>query len=72
MLHVLDVLKNVPLAGSLQAHVVSDEETGCKIGTLCLLDEIAAGRVTRPDYCLIVRRATSKFATPSAVFSASR
>src|SRR4051794_22601086 len=60
MLYVLDLLKNVPLAGSLQAHVVSDEETGGKIGTLCLLGEIAAGRLIRPDYCLIGEKSDLK------------
>lgn len=60
MLYVLDLLKNVPLAGSLQAHVVSDEETGGKVGTLCLLDEIAAGRLIRPDYCLIGEKSDLK------------
>jgi succinyl-diaminopimelate desuccinylase len=60
MLHVLDRLKNVPLAGCLQAHVVSDEETGGKIGTLCLLAEIAAGRLIRPDYCLIGEKSDLK------------
>ncbi len=60
MLYVLDLLKNVPLAGCLQAHVVSDEETGGKIGTLCLLDEITAGRLIRPDYCLIGEKSDLK------------
>src|SRR5215212_10480789 len=33
MLHVLEVLKAVPLRGCVQAHVVSDEETGGTFGT---------------------------------------
>jgi succinyl-diaminopimelate desuccinylase len=60
MLHVLDVLKDAPLHGAVQAHVVSDEETGGKVGTLFLLDEIAAGRLTRPDYCLIGEKSDLK------------
>jgi acetylornithine deacetylase/succinyl-diaminopimelate desuccinylase-like protein len=60
MLHVLDVLKHAPLRGAVQAHVVSDEETGGKIGTLFLLEEIAAGRLTKPDYCLIGEKSDLK------------
>ena len=60
MLHVLDVLKDAPLQGAVQAHVVSDEETGGKVGTLFLLDEIAAGRLIRPDYCLIGEKSDLK------------
>lgn len=60
MLHVLDVLKDVPLQGSLQAHVVSDEETGGDLGTKFLLEEIAAGRLPRPDYCLIGEKSDLK------------
>jgi succinyl-diaminopimelate desuccinylase len=53
MLHVADRLKDEPLAGAVQVHVVSDEETSGTYGTLFLLDEIAAGNLPRPDYCLI-------------------
>ena len=60
MLHVLDTLRDAPLAGALQAHVVSDEETGGKYGTIFLLDEIAAGRLNRPDYCLIGEKSDLK------------
>jgi succinyl-diaminopimelate desuccinylase len=60
MLHVLDLLKNVPLRGSVQAHVVSDEETGGAFGTKFLLEEIAAGRLPRPDYCLIGEKSDLK------------
>jgi succinyl-diaminopimelate desuccinylase len=60
MLHVLDVLKDVPLRGSLQAHVVSDEETGGAFGTKFLLEEIAVGRLPRPDYCLIGEKSDLK------------
>lgn len=60
MLHVVDRLKQTPLKGAVQVHVVSDEETGGALGTLFLLDEIAAGRLTRPDYCLIGEKSDLK------------
>src|SRR5829696_363481 len=53
MLHVMEILKDVPLRGCVQVHVVSDEETGGTFGTRFLLEEIAAERLPRPDYCLI-------------------
>ncbi len=60
MLHVVDVLKNTPLKGCVQVHVVSDEEIGGKFGTIFVLDEIAAGRLPRPDYCLIGEKSDLK------------
>ena len=64
MLHVMEVLnahsRDVPLRGSVQAHVVSDEETGGAFGTRYLLEEIAAGRLPRPDYCLIGEKSDLK------------
>ena len=60
MLHVAEVLKDAPLRGCAQIHVVSDEEVGGKYGTLHVLDEIAAGRLPRPDYCLIGEKSDLK------------
>src|SRR5688572_26275722 len=62
MRHVMQVLssKDVPLRGSVQTHVVSDEETGGAFGTSFLLEEIAAGRLPRPDYCLIGEKSDLK------------
>jgi len=60
MLHVLEVLRDVPLRGCVQAHVVSDEETGGAFGTMFLIQEIAAGRLPRPDYCLIGEKSDLK------------
>src|SRR5918998_98175 len=60
MLHVMEVLKDVPLRGCLQTHVVSDEETGAAFGTKFVLEEIAAGRLPRPDYCLIGEKSDLK------------
>jgi acetylornithine deacetylase/succinyl-diaminopimelate desuccinylase family protein len=60
MLHVIDRFKDEPLAGAVQVHVVSDEETSGAYGTRFLLDEIAAGRLPRPDYCLIGEKSDLK------------
>ncbi|MDP9362968.1 MAG: M20 family metallopeptidase [Chloroflexota bacterium] len=60
MLYLMGLLKDAPLRGRLQAHVVSDEETSGKYGTVFLLDEIAAGRLPRPDYCLIGEKSDLK------------
>jgi acetylornithine deacetylase/succinyl-diaminopimelate desuccinylase family protein len=60
MLHVIELMKHVPLRGCVQVHVVSGEEVGGKFGTLFLLDEIAAGRLPRPDYCLIGEKSDLK------------
>jgi acetylornithine deacetylase/succinyl-diaminopimelate desuccinylase family protein len=53
MLYLLELLKDAPLRGRLQAHVVSDEETSGAYGTLHVLAEIAAGHLPKPDYCFI-------------------
>lgn len=63
MLHVMELLKDVPLRGSLQAHIVSDEETGGALGTAFILEEIAAGRLRQPDYCLIGEKSDLKVRT---------
>ena len=60
MLHVMEVLKDAPLQGCVQAHIVSDEETGGALGTTFLIEEIAAGRLPRPDYCLIGEKSDLK------------
>ena len=60
MLHVAELLKDVPLNGCVQLHIVSDEETHGKFGTVFVLDEIAAGRLPRPDYCLIGEKSDLK------------
>ena len=63
MLHVMEVVKDAPLRGSLQAHIVSDEETGGALGTAFILEEIAAGRLRQPDYCLIGEKSDLKVRT---------
>jgi acetylornithine deacetylase/succinyl-diaminopimelate desuccinylase family protein len=62
MLHVMEILnlQDVSLRGSVQTHVVSDEETSGVFGTMFLLEEIAAGRLPRPDYCLIGEKSDLK------------
>ncbi len=60
MLHVMDVLKDQPWRGCIQTHVVSDEEVGGRYGSIFLLNEIAAGRLPRPDYCLIGEKSDLK------------
>jgi len=60
MLHVMSILKDAPLEGCVQTHVVSDEETGGAVGTRFLQEEIALGRVPRPDYCLIGEKSDLK------------
>lgn len=60
MLYVVDLLKDAPIKGCLQAHVVSDEELSGKFGTLHVLKEIEAGRLPRPDYVLIGEKSDLK------------
>lgn len=60
MLYLLDLLKDAPLRGRLQAHVVSDEELSGSFGTLHVLSEIKAGNLPRPDYCFIGEKSDLK------------
>jgi len=53
MLYTMLAFKDVPLKGTLQVHVVTDEERGADYGTKHVLSEIDAGRLPRPDYVLI-------------------
>lgn len=53
MLYTMLTLKDEPLNGTLQVHVVSDEERGADYGTKHVLSEIEAGKLPRPDYVLI-------------------
>jgi acetylornithine deacetylase/succinyl-diaminopimelate desuccinylase family protein len=60
MLYLMGLLKDAPLRGRLQAHIVADEELSANFGTIFLLNEIAAGRLPRPDYCLIGEKSDLK------------
>ncbi len=60
MIVLMDLLKDAPLKGCLQAHVVSDEELSAHFGTRFILDEIDVGRLARPDYCLIGEKSDLK------------
>jgi acetylornithine deacetylase/succinyl-diaminopimelate desuccinylase family protein len=53
MLYLMGLFKDASLKGRLQAHIVSDEELSGRYGTIHLLDEVKAGRLPKPDYCLI-------------------
>lgn len=60
MLYLVDFFKNSNLKGCLQAHVVSDEETSAKFGSIFVIEEIAAGRLPRPDYVFIGEKSDLK------------
>lgn len=60
MIYLMGLLKDAPLKGCLQAHIVSDEELSANFGTIFLLDEIKAGRLAKPDYCLIGEKSDLK------------
>lgn len=60
MMLMMRLFRDAPLRGRLQAHVVSDEETGGAQGTVYLMDEIASGRLVKPDYCLIGEKSDLK------------
>lgn len=53
MLYTMLAMQHTPLRGTLQVHIVSDEERGADFGTKHVLAEIDAGRLPRPDYVLI-------------------
>lgn len=53
MMHMLELFKDAPLKGALQAHIVSDEETSAEYGTKHVLREIEQGNLPRPDYVFI-------------------
>lgn len=53
MLYTMLALRDTGLNGTLQVHVVSDEERGAVYGTRHLLSEIEAGNLPRPDFVLI-------------------
>ncbi|MCC6313488.1 MAG: ArgE/DapE family deacylase [Thermomicrobiales bacterium] len=60
MIYLMEVFQQAKLKGALQAHVVCDEETSATFGTIHLMEEIAAGRLPRPDYCLIGEKSDLK------------
>ena len=60
MLYVMSLLKDTPLRGCLQAHVVSDEETSAKYGSIAVLDAVRDGCLPKPDYCLIGEKSDLK------------
>ena len=60
MIYLMGLLKDAPLKGRLQAHVVADEELSGRFGTVHVLNEVAAGRLPRPDYCFIGEKSDLK------------
>ena len=60
MIYLMGLLKEAPLQGRLEAHIVVDEELSGRFGTIYLLEQIVAGRVARPDYCLIGEKSDLK------------
>ncbi len=53
MIYTMLAMKEEPLNGTLQVHIVSDEERGADFGTKHILSEIESGNLPRPDYVLI-------------------
>lgn len=53
MMYTMLALKDEPLNGKLQVHIVADEERGADFGTKHILEEIENGTLDRPDYVLI-------------------
>lgn len=60
MIYLMGLFAGAKLEGALQAHVVSDEETSATYGTIHVLNEVASGRLPRPDYCLIGEKSDLK------------
>ena len=60
MIYLMGLFKDAKLDGALQAHIVSDEETSATFGTIHVLNEVASGRLPRPDYCLIGEKSDLK------------
>ncbi len=60
MMYVARLLKDAPLKGRIEVHVVSDEETSGVYGTQFLIGEMEAGRMPKPDYCLIGEKSDLK------------
>jgi len=60
MIYLMGLFRDAKLTGALQAHVVSDEETSAVFGTIHLMQEIAAGRLPKPDFCLIGEKSDLK------------
>jgi succinyl-diaminopimelate desuccinylase len=60
MLATMELFRDRPLRGCLQAHIVSDEELSGHFGTVAVLDAIAAGTLPKPTYCLIGEKSDLK------------
>ena len=60
MIYLMGLFAEARFKGALQAHIVSDEETSARDGTIHVLDEVAAGNLPRPNYCLIGEKSDLK------------
>ncbi len=60
MLAMMELFRDVPLKGCLQAHVVSDEELSGHYGTIAVIEAIENGVLPRPDWCLIGEKSDLK------------
>lgn len=60
MLYLMRLLKDAPINGLLQAHIVSDEEESATLGTIHLLEEVERGNLPKPDYCFIGEKSDLK------------
>jgi acetylornithine deacetylase/succinyl-diaminopimelate desuccinylase family protein len=60
MLAMMELFRDRPMCGCLQAHIVSDEELSGHYGTVAVMDAIADGTLPKPTYCLIGEKSDLK------------
>jgi acetylornithine deacetylase len=60
MLAMMELFRDHPMRGCLQAHIVSDEELSGHYGTVAVMDAIADGTLRKPTYCLIGEKSDLK------------
>jgi succinyl-diaminopimelate desuccinylase len=60
MLAMMELYRDADVQGCLQAHVVSDEETGAYWGTRAVIEAIQRGDLAQPTWCLIGEKSELK------------
>jgi acetylornithine deacetylase/succinyl-diaminopimelate desuccinylase family protein len=60
MLAMMELFRDRPMRGCLQAHIVSDEEMSGHYGTVAVMDAIADGTLPKPTWCLIGEKSDLK------------
>ncbi len=60
MLAMMELFRDRPMRGCLQAHIVSDEELSGHYGTVAVMDAIADGTLPKPTWCLIGEKSDLK------------